>query len=318
MHPSFISIVGVLQSHQNVRALAGWLTGLYAELEAQFADYEFVVVNNHCDQAAIDAAVRPLPEGLRKNIFLLNLSAPVNRDNAILAGLDRANGDYTVVFEFDFAGQPELVTRLFEKSQEQFDIVYLRGHTRRMSWWWRWMYRIFYSIMQRYSGLRLDPRAHHTRIISRRALNSLLRLRENSRYLKAIYSLVGYNTTYLPTEVPVYPEGETTFGGQLRSSLTAITSFTTFLRSLLWWIFVVSCLGVGVTVYNAVLVKLTNRDVFGEFHQTVPGWAFTVILMSVFFAITCLNLYIMSIYLSNIYSELKNRPLYIIESVKRY
>ena len=42
------------------------------------------------------------------------------------------------------------------------------------------------------------------------------------------------------------------------------------------------------------------------------------VLISVFFAITCLNLYIMSIYLSNIYSEIKNRPLYIIESVKRY
>jgi K+-transporting ATPase A subunit len=43
-----------------------------------------------------------------------------------------------------------------------------------------------------------------------------------------------------------------------------------------------------------------------------------VVLMSVFFAITCLTLYIMSIYLSHIYNEIKNRPLYIIESVKRY
>jgi len=41
-------------------------------------------------------------------------------------------------------------------------------------------------------------------------------------------------------------------------------------------------------------------------------------MISSFFAITCLNLYIMSIYLSNIYAEIKNRPLYIIESVKRY
>ena len=52
--------------------------------------------------------------------------------------------------------------------------------------------------------------------------------------------------------------------------------------------------------------------------ETLSGWAFLVVLMSVFFAITCLNLYVMSIYLSNIYSEIKNRPLYIIESVRRF
>jgi heme/copper-type cytochrome/quinol oxidase subunit 2 len=90
------------------------------------------------------------------------------------------------------------------------------------------------------------------------------------------------------------------------------------LRSLLLWIFLLSVLVAGTTIFNAVKVRFTNVDIFGDYHQTLSGWAFLVVLISVFFAITCLMLYIMSIYLSNIYSELKNRPLYIIESVKRY
>jgi hypothetical protein len=315
---SFLSIVGVVQSHRDVRVLGRWLTGLHAELAANFSDYEFVLVNNQGDLAAVDEAIRPLPEALRKHIFLLNLSAPVGRDNALLAGLDRANGDYTVIFEFDFSDEPGLVTRLWEKSQEQYDIVYLRGRSRRLPLAQRLLYRLFYGIMQRYSGLRLDPRAHHSRLISRRALNSLLRLRENSRYLKAIYALVGYRTTWLDVGQPIYPEAEASFGAQFRASLVAITSFTTFLRSLLLWIFLLSCLVAGVAIFNAVKVRLTNVDIFGEHHETLSGWAFLVVLMSVFFAITCLNLYVMSVYLSNIYSELKNRPLYIIESVKRY
>jgi hypothetical protein len=180
------------------------------------------------------------------------------------------------------------------------------------------MYRVFYAIMRRYSGLRLDPRAHHTRIISRRALNSMLRLRENSHYLKAIYALVGYNTTWLDVEEPIEPNPETTLGEQFRTSLVAITSFTSFLRSMLLWIFLFSVVVAGITVFNAVKVKLTSVDIFGGQHETLSGWAFLVVLISVFFAITCLNLYIMSIYLSHIYTELKNRPPYIIESVKRY
>ncbi len=298
--------------------MSGWLTGLYTELAANFSDYEFVLVNNHCDQAEIDAVIRRLPENLRKNIFLLNLSTPVSRDNALLAGLDRSNGDYTVVFEFDFAENPTLLTQLWEKSQTGFDVVYLRASERRLSWRQRILYRVFYGILNRYSNLRIDPRAHHTRIISRRALNSLLRLRENSHYLKANYALVGYNTAALNTQKPLFPDQELTFGEQFRTSLVAITSFTTFLRSLLLWIFLASCLVAFAAIFNAIKVKITNVDIFGGHQEAISGWAYTVVLMSVFFAITCLNLYIMSIYLSNIYSELKNRPLYIIESVKRY
>jgi hypothetical protein len=318
IHNSFISVIGVLQSPRSTGALYSWLTGLYAELSTQFSHFEFILVNNHCDIAAIDAVIKPLPEDLRKNIFLLNLSTPVGRDNAILAGLDRANGDYTVIFEFDFAHKPDLLTLLWEKSQEQYDIVYLRAKQRHLPWLHRLLYRVFYTILQKYSHLRIDPWAHHTRIISRRALNSLLRLRENSRYLKANYALVGYNTSWLETGQPIHPDPETTLGEQFRTALVAITSFTDFLRSLLLWIFLGSVLTAGISIFNAIKVKFTKIDLFGTYHETLTGWAFLVVLMSIFFAITCLNLYVMSIYLSNIYNEIKNRPLYIIESVKRY
>lgn len=318
MHHSFLSVIAVLQTQSQIRVLREWLTGVYAELSGNFSDFEFILINNHCDQAVIDAVIQPLPEELRKNIFLLNLSAPVNRDNALLAGLDRANGDYAVIFEFDFAGSPKLATQLWEKSQSGFDIVYLRARERHLPWLQRLLYSMFYGILQRYSNLRIDPRAHHTRIISRRALNSLLRLRENSRYLKAIYALVGYNSIAIEVEQALFPEPDTSFGDHFRTALVAITSFTSFLRSLLLWIFISSCLVAGIAVFNAIKVKLTNVDIFGEYHQTISGWAYLVVIISIFFAITCLNLYIMSIYLSNIYSEIKNRPLYIIESVKRY
>jgi hypothetical protein len=318
VHQSFVSIVGVLQSQRNVHELKVWLENLYAELSAQFSDFEFVVVNNCCDIQSIDAAINPLPESLRKNIFLLNLSTPVSRDNALLAGLDRANGDYTVIFEFDFSEKPGLVTQMWETSQAGSDIVYLRAKMRRQPLAQRLLYRIFYFILRKYSQLRIDPWAHHSRIISRRALNSLLRLRENSRYLKANYALVGYHTASIAVTEPLHPDPSSTFGDQFRTALVAVTSFTTFLRTLLLWIFLLSVLVAGVAVFNAVKVKLTNVDIFGEQVETLSGWAFLVVLMSVFFAITCLNLYVMSIYLSNIYSEIKNRPLYIIESVKRF
>ncbi len=315
---SFISVVGILHSQNDIRSLPGWLSGVYESLQAGFSDFEIVLVNNQRDLSAIENIIRPLPEELRKQIFLLNLSSAVNRDNAILAGLDRANGDYTVIFESDFAGNPDLIAGLWDTCREGQDVVYLRARERKLPLAQKFLYHIFYYILKRYSRLHIDPWAHHSRIISRRALNSLLRLRENSRYLKANYALVGYKTGHIDVEIPLHPDPEAGFGEQFRTALVAVTSFTTFLRSLLLWIFMFSVIVACTAVYNAVKVKLTSVDIFGDPAESLSGWAFLVVIISVFFAITCLNLYVMSIYLSNIYSEIKNRPLYIVESVKRY
>lgn len=318
MNQSFLSVIGVIQNQGQVAHLRPWLEGLFPVLEDNFSDWEIVLVNNHCDADAMKAAVAPLPEALRKNIFQLNLSAHVDKNNAFLAGLDRANGDYTVLWEFDFVAQPQLIVTLFDATKQGKDIVYLRAKERKLPWHHKQLYRVFYFILKKYSRLQIDERAHLSRIVSRRALNSLLRLRENSHYLKALFSIVGYNTASIEVDTPLHLEAGTTFGEQFRQSLVAITSFTTFLRTVLLWIFLISSLISCVAVYNAVKVKLTNMDIFGTFHETSNGWASLVVLMCGFFTVTALMLYIMSIYLSNIYSEIKNRPLYIVESVSRY
>lgn len=319
MRQVFISVVNVINSQRDVKVLEEWLSGLYRQLQADFSDFEFVLVNNGAYTGDIDAVIRQLPEGLRQYVFLLNLSAPVDRNNAMLAALDRSNGDYTVIFEFDFAGKPQLVTALWEKSrQENLDMVYLRARERKLPWAEKILYQVFYLILRKYSGLSIDPRGHHSRVISRRALNSLLRLRENSHYLKANYAMIGYQTAYIDVEEPLTSGSEKGLGDQFRTALLAITSFTDFLRAVLLWVFIFSFFIATAAIFNAVKVKLTNVDIFGEHQPVLSGWAFLVVLMSSFFAITCLNLYIMSIYLSNIYAEIKNRPLYIIESVKRF
>lgn len=317
MFNSFISIVTVVQSPAEYNTLSTYLQNIYPLLKQHFADFEIIIVNNnvHVD---FDAVMQPLEADLKHNTFLLNLSTETERNHAIVAGLDRANGDYTVIFELAFYQQPQLLIELYQQTQKDYDIVYLRAKTRQMSWRYRMFYEVFYYILKRYSTLQVDYKAYDTRIISRRALNSLLRLRENLRYMKAIYSIVGYKTS--PIEVIEHPAHliEAPFNERFRTSLVAITSYTTFLRTLLLWIFIFSFIFLIGVIINALKVKFTGIDLFGNQSEALSGWTFLVILISVFFAVTCLNLYIMSIYLSNIYSEIKQRPLYIIESIKRF
>lgn len=317
MYNSFVSVVSVIQSPAELKNLPALLGNLYPVLRDHFSDYEIILVNNSTG-ALVGPYVDPLPSDLKRNVYLLNLSAPTYRNHAVVAGLDRANGDYTVIFELDFKERPELLLDLFERSQEQFDIVYLRARERQVKRRFRPFYRLFYYILRHYSNLHVDEKALDTRIISRRALNSILRLRENLRYMKAIYSLVGFRTSYLEVDSPRTAAEQEPFSERFKTSLVAITSFTTFLRSLLLWIFIFSFVFLIGVIFNALKVKFTGVDIFGNVGEAWSGWTFLVILISIFFATTCLNLYIMSIYLSNIYNEIKQRPLYLIESIKRF
>ena len=316
MYNSFISIVTIVESEADFQQLPSYLKELYQVLNNSFSDHEIILVNNSLirDFGIISQLVSP---EIKKNVYLLNLSSIVNRNHALVAGLDRANGDYTIIFDLTFINSPNLIKELYNAATEGKDIVYLRAKKRLSKKRLRFFYTVFYWILKNYSDLKIDERAHDTRIISRRALNSLLRLRENLRYMKAIYSIIGYQTDYLEVDQPI-EEQPTSFNEKFRTSLVAISSFTSFLRSLLLWIFIISILFMGLVIANAIKVKLTNVDFLGTYHQAIPGWTFLVVLSSMFFAITCLMLYIMSIYLSNIYQEIKHRPMYILESVKRF
>jgi len=317
MYNSFVSIISVLQEDYQLRVLDVYLQELHTCLEKNFTDFEIILVNNHLstDPGSILAA---LPASIREHIFLLNLSSKAVRNHAIIAGLDRANGDYNLIYEVELKDPEKWIPSLFEKTKEGFDIVYLRSSKRKSRHRFRWFTYIFYYILRRYSNLKVDEGAYDTRIISRRALNSLLRLRENLRYMKAIYSIVGYPTAYIELDQEFSEHYDPSFRNRFRTSLVAITSFTTFLRSLLLGVFLVSFLFLLGVIINALLVRFTGYDILGNPEEAVKGWTFLVMLISLFFAANFLILYIMSVYLSNIYEEIKQRPLYIIESIKRF
>ena len=312
---SFLSIVLIIDNERHAHQLPHELKRLYDFVNQRFKDFEFVLVNNLGEELAVDGLAE-LEDNIRQNTFVLNLSNKTHFNNAVLAGFDRSNGDYTLLLEQYFLDDLNIIDKLYAATQKGNDIVYLRGPKKRQGPASRLLHNLFYRILSSYSDLRMDSQEHNSRIISRRALNSMLRLRENVRFMKAIYAVVGYNASYIEVKAPV-SSAETKLSEQFRTSLIAITSFSTFLRSLMLWIFLFSLLILLLVITNTLLVKFSGYDLFGGYHEAVPGWAFLVVLSSTFFAITCLNLYIISIYLSNIYQEIKKRPLYIIKSMRR-
>ena len=321
MNNSFLSIVLILDEESDWKQLPGRLQTVYGALKGQFAHWEIILVNN-TDRRQLEGVFDGLEEGLRSGLYLIHLARKTNHHHAALAGFDRANGDYTILLENAFLHERNAeeskapILALYEKAREGYDIVYFRAPARKARFTQRLLYGLFYHIMRRYSELDIDPLAHDTRIISRRALNALLRLREKLPFMKAIYSLVGYRSTAVDTSVPI-DRRKTPLREQIHNSLLSITSYTHFLRAMLLRVFLFAMAFLFLVTANALSVKFIGKDLLGTPQEAVSGWTFLVVLISAFFAMTFLILYIMSIYLSNIYQEIKQRPLYVVEAFQR-
>jgi hypothetical protein len=314
MNFSFISVVCLVVPNEEL--ISRFLVNVHKVLKDNFSDYEIILVNNK-----IYKDIRPITRGLdqdiRKDVSVINLSKPIIEDNALFAGLERANGDYTVIFDMRYVEYCHLIMDLYQKTQENIDIVYLKHKKRGLSFRDNLMFHGYYWLMKGVSDIIVDINVDKSRIISRRAMNSLLRLHESTRYFKGIFSFVGYDSSYIEIDIHVEKEHKG-LKHQLKFASLAFLSFSEILNKLLLLIFVISLLFGAIVSLDALLIKLRGADLFGTVqNNTIPGWSFLIIMLSVMFSLVCLSLYLISVYLSHINREIKQRPVYIIESIQR-
>lgn len=177
-------------------------------------------------------------------------------------------------------------------------------------------YKLFYFVINRYSQIKININQHESRIISRRALNAILSLRENIRYMKGIYSIVGYKTENI--EVDITTKDSESFSERIRFFFHAVTSFSGILNKFFLWIFLLSLTFVFTVIINALTVKFYSYNLLGYYVKELPtGWTFIILVVSITFSLTSLMLYLITIYLDIIKKEVKGRPIYIVESFQR-
>ncbi|MBH49869.1 MAG: hypothetical protein CMG69_03855 [Candidatus Marinimicrobia bacterium] len=313
MNNSFITIVGLVSSNSDL--LKKYIVNVYKTLNDNFTDFEIILVNNK-SKIDIKKISQELKQEVRKEVFVLNLAKAVDPNNAIVAGLDRANGDFTIVFDIEFFDKSKLIVDLYNKAKDNFDIVFLKYKHRDLPRFTRILYKFVYFLINRYSNIRMDMNIHTNSIISRRALNSIIKVREKLRNMKVIYSSVGYNTSSIEVDIDK-PLSNNSLSDQFKSAILILTTFTNLIHIILIRIFIISilfCIGVSI---DALMTKYFGIGIFGTPSQYIPGWTFLVVMASVMFSFLTLILYIFSFYLANINNEIKERPLYFIESIQR-
>ena len=245
---------------------------------------------------------------------LVRLSRNFGHQLAITAGLDVARGEATVVIDADLQDPPEVVLEMARRWREGFDIVYgIRDERHGETRFKQWTATTFYRLFRRMTDVDVPVDVGDFRLVDRRALDAFLLLRENNRYVRGMFSWVGFRQTGVRYRRDPRAAGTTKYPlrKMLRFATNGVVSFSnTPLRLALNAGFVVSGMAFLFGL-AALIVKVAGL-------YQVPGLASLVVLTAFLGGVQLIVLGVMGEYIAHINDEVKHRPLYLVSEVRGF
>ena len=282
------------------------LTAVFDGLDC---DLEIVYVNDGSRDGT--AAVLHALRAQDPRVTLVDLSRNFGKEIAMTAGFDHACGDAVVVIDTDLQDPPELIPEMIRLWRAGNDIVYAQRTAREgESWFKKVTASAFYRLIQRLSRVQIPQDTGDFRLMSRRAVDALLQLREHHRFMKGLFAWVGFPSVALAYRRDPRFAGDTkwNYWKLWNFALEGITSFTTVpLRMASYMGLVISLFAFA---YAAYIVYKTL--VYGEDVRGYPSLMVVVLLLG---GIQLASLGIIGEYLGRMFNETKQRPLYFTQAV---
>jgi polyisoprenyl-phosphate glycosyltransferase len=304
--PTFSFVLPVHNEAEGLDELHRRLAAVMDELEQPC---EAILVDDGSFDESLEAmrAIRARDERFK----LVSLSRNFGHQAAITAGLDLARGDAVIVMDSDLQHPPEAVPSMIARWREGFEIVNaVRTDRRGESVFKRLSARTFYWLLSRLSRVEMSPNVGDFRLVDRRALEAFKSMRESARYLRGMFSWVGFRQTAVPYDYHDRHAGEPKYNlaRMLRLGIDGIASFSHVPLEV--------ALHVGFVVAGLSFMA-GLADVIAKIFQvnTVPGWLSIAITVSFLGGMQLVILGVMGTYMGRMYEEVKNRPLYIVREL---
>ncbi len=298
----------VVPAYDEAQVLEKFHTRLAATMNAIGVDWEVIYVNDGSRDRSLD--VMHAIKAHDDHVAVLNLSRNFGKEIALTAGLDRAAGDAIVVIDADLQDPPELIPQLLDVWATGIDIVYAQRRSRSgESWLKRQTAFAFYRVMRHLTKIDIPPDTGDFRLMSRRAVDALLQLREHHRFMKGLFAWVGFSSRALPYHREGRAAGlsKWNYWKLWNFALEGITSFTVLPLK------IATYLGLGIALlsglYAVHLVILTLL-----YGNPVPGYPSLLVAILFMGSTQLIVLGIIGEYLGRSFNEIKHRPLYFVES----
>ncbi len=301
-------IVPCYNEEGNVEKFFGEVNRVF---ENKVEDYEFVFVNDGSSDNTYKRLKYIHNElNVKNNVQVLTFSRNFGKESAIYAGLSKAKGDLVCLIDADLQQRPEVVLEMLDvlNADEELDCVTAYQEKRKESSAVSFIKSSFYKFINKISDVDFVNGASDFRLMKRTMVEAILQMSEFHRFSKGIFSYVGFNTKYIPYTVAARESGESKWGMRklFKYALEGIFAFSTMPLKISTFIGLLASFA-SIVYLGVVLVQKIFWGI------DVPGYATIVTLLLLLGGLILFCLGIIGEYLSKMYVQVKNRPIYILK-----
>jgi dolichol-phosphate mannosyltransferase len=245
-------------------------------------------------------------------IKLLCFSRRFGQPAATLGGLRYSQGDVCVVIDADLQDPPELIPRLIDKWREtEADVVYAQRRTRQGETLpKRLISYLGYWVINQIADVSIPRNAGDFRLMTRRVVNHLLSLKESHGFLRGLVALVGFKQESVLYDREIRLSGKGHYNRWTGSFLIGMNGIVGFSRFALNAITILGFITSGLSFLIGLVYTILRL-----FHVEIPWGNPTLVILITFLAgIQLLSTGILGAYIGRVYDEVRQRPMYIVES----
>ena len=280
--------------------------------EMKPVEFEFLFV----DDGSKDKTLQVL-RGLSKKdkrVRYLSFSRNFGKEAGMYAGLCHATGDYVTIIDADMQEPPSMVKTMYQEIKENdCDCVALYSPEHKDYGWLRKTFtKIWYKVISKLASISQVPGARDFCLMKRKVVDAIISMKEYNRYTKGIFSFVGFNTKWIKFETNERVAGTSKFNfwKLFKYALEGILAFSTKPLVLSALIGLICC----IISFVFILIIIIKTLIFGD---PVSGWPSLACIIIFMGGLQLFFFGIMGMYLSKLYLEVKNRPIYIVNETEK-
>jgi dolichol-phosphate mannosyltransferase len=280
-----------------------------AARQAVGGDYELVLVNDGSTDDSWSAMRRMAAQDAR--VVAVNLSRNHGHQLALTAGLDLCRGDAVLIIDADLQDPPELLPAMIAAMRDSdADVVYgVRRSRAGETAFKRATAHGFYRLLSRATEVDIPVDTGDFRLMSRRALDALLAMPEQARFIRGMVAWIGFRQVPFPYDRAERFAGTTKYPlkKMMRFAFDALTGFSSAPLKL------ASHAGLWLSLGSVLLIIYIGFAWLEG--RSIPGWTSLMLVVVVLGAIQMFVLALLGEYIGRLYNEAKRRPLYIVQEV---
>lgn len=301
--PLITVIVPAYNEQGNIFPMVDRLTSILKDFR-----YEIIFVND----ASKDHTEEEIKEAIthNKKIKLISFERNFHHQMAITAGYHHSKGDAVITIDCDLQDPPELIPEMIKAWQDGSDVVYAKRSIRHEGFFKTLTAAGFYKLIDKLSDTDIPQNVADFRLIDRKVVEMLNSMPERARFIRGLVAWGGFKTSYVMYERNEREVGKTNYSltRMITFALDGIVSFSTKpLRFATYIGFAAAILGIlGITY-------AIWRRFFLPPEYWVEGWTATFVGIMFFGGVQLVTIGIIGEYIGRIYSQLQNRPEYLIK-----